>query len=77
MLLGRRVSALFMVDQSGAPLGGLLAGGLAAWLGVDWAMLAGGVTTVILVLLFTIRFKAVRTAAEQPAVQETEVTPVD
>ena len=72
-----RVSTLFMVDQSGAPLGGLLAGGLAAWLGVDWAMLAGGVTTLILVLLFTIRFKAVRTAAEQPPVAEKEAATAD
>jgi MFS family permease len=72
-----RVSTLFMMDQSGAPLGGLLAGGLAAWLRVDWAMLAGGVTTVILVSLFAIRFKALRTAAEQPFTAEKKATTAD
>lgn len=67
-----RVTTLFSMDLTGAPLGGLLAGGLALWLEVDWSMLVGGVTTVVLVLFISTIFKAIRTAADQPTSVEKE-----
>ena len=61
-----RVTSLFMLDQTGAPLGGLLAGGLAAWFAVDTSMLMGGVVTVVLIVLIGSSFKAIRTAGQEP-----------
>ena len=62
-----RVTSLFMLDQTGAPLGGLLAGGLAVWLAVDWSMLMGGMVTVVLVVLIGSSFKAIRNAGKEPS----------
>ncbi len=62
-----RVTSLFMLDQTGAPLGGLLAGGLAAWFAVDTSMLMGGVVTVVLIVLIGSSFKAIRTAGQEPS----------
>ena len=61
-----RVTTLFSLDQSGAPLGGLLAGALALWLEVEWSMLAGGITTVVLVLVVGSIFKGIHTTDDQP-----------
>ena len=60
-----RVTTLFMLDQSGAPLGGLLAGSLAALLAVKWSMLAGGILTSSLVAVIGISFKSIRTSTTE------------
>ena len=71
-----RVATLFMLDHSGAPIGGLLAGGMAAWIDVQWSMFIGGLVTVGLVLLVVATFKAIRTAAEEAPVVSDQVATV-
>ncbi len=57
-----RVIGIYTLNFGLRALGGLIAGGLAHKYGSSIAIFVGGITTIILVLYFSIKFKAVRRA---------------
>jgi MFS family permease len=63
-LRGRVVSFFMLAFMGTAPLGSLLAGLLARWLGTPAAVLIGGVVSLVAALSFATRLPALRRAAE-------------
>jgi MFS family permease len=63
-LRGRVVSFFMLAFMGTAPLGSLLAGLLARWLGTPAAVLIGGVVCLVAALSFATRLPALRRAAE-------------
>ena len=57
-----RVIGIYTLNFGLRALGGLIAGGLAHKYGSSMAIFVGGITTMILVIYFSIKFKAVRKA---------------
>jgi len=55
-----RVMSIYMADRGMAPLGAFLAGAMAQVFGAPTAILAAGVTTIILVLVLAARFPQLR-----------------
>ncbi len=65
-----RVMGIYMLNFGMRPLGGLVAGAIAQFYGSPTAILIGGIITIVLIVLFSLRFKAVRRAGEPAQVSK-------
>ncbi len=64
-LRGRVMSLYSMMFMGMAPLGALLGGALAGWIGAPWTVAGGGVISVIGAALFALKLPALRTEARE------------
>jgi MFS family permease len=64
-LRGRVMSLYSMMFMGMAPLGALLGGALAGWIGVQWTVAGGGVICLIGAGLFALKLPALRTEARE------------